>query len=139
MRKTSSNLKRVGNYWQASLGYVPQLSSPLIVQCNVPISFSSLDLHVALLLSRRSQRRPQDRRQHEPHSRRRILAGEAPGNAKFSSPANKRTNEGRIARRQRQPNSQPPTAVSQTTSELVKFKQSQNSKRKVNYYSTKSK
>ena len=52
--------------------------------------------------------------------------------------------------RRRQPNSQPPTAASQTTSELkfrksqttselVKFKQSQNSKRKVNYYSTKSK
>ena len=78
----------------------------------------------------------------------RILAGEAPGNAKFSSPTNKRTKEGRIARRRRQPNSQPPTAASQTTSELkfrksqttselVKFKQ--NSKRKVNYYSTKSK
>ena len=51
MRKTSSNLKRVGKYWQASLGYAPQLSSLLIVQCNVPISFSSLDLHVALLIS----------------------------------------------------------------------------------------
>ena len=43
---------------------------------------------------------------------------------------NDRTNEGRIARRRRQPNSQPPTAVSQTTSELVKFRQSQNSKKK---------
>ena len=63
---------------------------------------------------------------------------------------NEGTKEGRIAWRRRQPNSQPPTAASQTTSELkfrksqttselVKLKQSQNSKRKVNYYSTKSK
>ena len=63
---------------------------------------------------------------------------------------NERTNLGRIARRRRQPNSQPPTAVSQTTSELkfrksqttselVKFRQSQNSKKKVNYHQTKSK
>ena len=56
----------------------------------------------------------------------RIGAGEAPGNAKFSSPANEQTNEGRIARRRRQPNSQPPTAVSQTTSELKFRKKSNN-------------
>ena len=66
----------------------------------------------------------------------------------WNAPANNRTNEGRIARRRRQPNSQPPTAVSQTTSELkfrksqttselVKSRQSQNSKKKSELLSNK--